>query len=192
MNKKIKGLLVVLVMGMGLWVGWLKYSDFLTKGMRPSVGTLKMGDLESGQLPAMVVETLKGEKIDLARLKGKVVILSFWASWCDPCVAEFPSMIRLVEFFKGEVVMVAVSADHSREDIESFLKPMGVIPEAVKIVWDSEQKWAEIFGTEVLPESYVFSKDLRLVRKVAGAENWFAPGAVELFQNLVSGGGHHQ
>ena len=186
MKHIFKGLLAILVLGALLGLGWWRYSEFLTAGMRPTTGTLKLDEMERDGVPDFELEDLEGQKVRLSDYKDRIVILSFWASWCDPCVAEFPSMVRLAEFFAGRVVLVAVSADHSKEDILSFLKPYGgKAPANVVVLWDKEMKIPALYGTEVLPESFILGKDLKLIRKIVGSEDWFAPGAVQLFQELT-------
>ena len=126
----------------------------------------------------------------LNSFKDKIVILSFWASWCDPCIEEFPTLIKLVDFFQGRVILLAVSADRTKEDLISFLKPYGGIKSKslanVVILWDKERKVAEEYGTEALPESYVLGKDLKIIRKVAGSEDWFSPAAIQMFHQILN------
>jgi len=182
----LRGLFAVFIFGGLLYWGWTQYHEFLTSGMKPTEGVQKLNDIEKNGAPDFEFNALDGRAARLSEFGDKIVILNFWASWCEPCVTEFPSMLKLVEFFRGQVVLVAVSADYTREDIDRFLKGF---PDAknsnVYIYWDKERKIAEQYGTEVLPESYIFRKGLKFFRKVAGSENWFDPGAVELFHELT-------
>lgn len=187
MKPWVKGLLAVLVFGLVMGALWWRYSEFLTQGMRPSEGTLKLNQMEKGGVPDFTLTDLSDKKVHLADYKDKIVILSFWASWCDPCIAEFPSMLKLVEHFKGEVVLVAVSADSSLDDINSFLKSVSGFKENVVILWDKAREVAKQYGTEALPESYILGRNLKLIRKVAGSEDWYTPEAVHFFEQIVQG-----
>lgn len=190
MKHLIKGLLAVVVLASVLGVGWWKYREFLTAGMKPTPGTQRLNEMESQGVPNFTTADLLGNQIVLSDFKDKVVIVNFWASWCEPCVEEFPSMVKLVNFFSGQVVMLAISADRKREDIDNFIKTYASsLPKDVIIVWDQDMSLARQFGTQVLPESFVLGKGLKLVRKVAGSEDWFAPGAVQLFQEILKGEG---
>ncbi|MCB1033802.1 MAG: TlpA family protein disulfide reductase, partial [Acidobacteria bacterium] len=84
---------------------------------RPSGGRGRAGEV----VPDLEVGTLEGTPISLATLEGKVVILNFWATWCEPCVAEWPQIDRLAERLAeagiDDVVVLAVSIDKAREDI---------------------------------------------------------------------------
>ena len=186
MKHFLKGLAAVAVFAGLLWLGWMRYHAFLTAGMQPTSGTKKLNEMEAGGVPDFELKDLKGNPVKLSQFADRTVILSFWASWCDPCIEEFPSMVKLVDFFKGKIVLLAVSADKSQEDIERFLKPYGVLPKDVVIVWDKDKRVAESYGTEALPESYILGKGSKILRKVAGSENWFAPGAVQLFNEIVA------
>ncbi|MBX7231496.1 MAG: TlpA family protein disulfide reductase [Bdellovibrionales bacterium] len=190
MKHFFRGALVVLIITIALWLLWGKYSDFLTIGMRPPVGTQKLNTMEKDGVPDFQLTDLEGKSYSLTSFKDKIVILSFWASWCDPCIEEFPTLIKLVDFFQGRVILLAVSADRTKEDLISFLKPYGGIKSKslanVVILWDKERKVAEEYGTEALPESYVLGKDLKIIRKVAGSEDWFSPAAIQMFHQILN------
>jgi thiol-disulfide isomerase/thioredoxin len=123
--------------------------------------------------------------ISLTDFKGKILLVNIWATWCAPCVKEFPSMKALVEHFKGEVAILAVSHDKTREDIDSFIASFGGLPEDFVVVWDKDKKVAKMFGTDVLPETYLLGKDQKLLRKIAGETVWNEPMALEFFKELL-------
>ena len=126
-----------------------------------------------------------GTPFDLKSVQGKVVILNFWASWCNPCVQEFPSLIQLVERFKGEIVLVAVSTDENKADMEAFLKAFGLPKPGIEILWDKDRAIANSYGVGKIPESFLIGRDMKLIRKVIGIDNWFTPDAVEFFADLI-------
>ena len=187
MNPAVKGLLVVIVISGALLAGWLKYSDFLARGQKPPMASQILNDMEKNGVPDFELEDITGKNIALKDYRGKVVLLNFWASWCEPCIQEFPSMIKLIEEMKGDVILLAVSADYERADIDPFLKAFKVKSEHIKIMWDKDQNVAKQYGTFKLPESYLIGKNGELVRKVAGIEDWATPEAFEYFQMLIEG-----
>jgi cytochrome c biogenesis protein CcmG, thiol:disulfide interchange protein DsbE len=187
MKHIIKGIVATLALALIMSAGWWKYRAFLTEGMQPTAGTKRLNAIEKSGVPDFEMVDIKGRKVSLSQYKDKTVILNFWASWCEPCIQEFPSMLKLVEFFKGQVVLIAVSADQNQKDMEVFLKPFAKqMPQEVVIIFDKDKTLPQLYGTEVLPESFILAKGLRLVRKVAGSEDWFSPGAVQLFNQIVS------
>jgi cytochrome c biogenesis protein CcmG, thiol:disulfide interchange protein DsbE len=68
--------------------------------------------------PALIAQSFRGEKFDLSTLRGKVVVLNFWASWCEPCRAEMPLLEALSHDYGDRVAVVGLSADdpHDRRD----------------------------------------------------------------------------
>lgn len=142
--------------------------------------------MEKAGVADFALKNLKGEDIRLSDFKGKVVILNFWASWCDPCVEEFPSLMKLVDRFNGEVVLVAVSADRERGELDNFLQTFKAVDHpGVVVLWDQSLEIAKSFGTVTLPETYIIDRDMKLVRKVVGIEDWASEMAVHFFEQLV-------
>ena len=168
-----------------MWIGWGYYRDFLTQGSRPSYSVQKLNAIEQGGAPQFSLPDPNGKVHSLSEFAGKVIIINFWASWCDPCVEEFPSLLNLVEKFKGEVVLVAVSGDHNEKELKQFLRVFDFNKPGVQVLWDKELKVAGQYGTQVLPESYILSKRGRMVKKVVGIDKWDTPEAFRFFEELV-------
>jgi thiol-disulfide isomerase/thioredoxin len=149
---------------------------------------VQIDEMESVGVPDFEVHDLEGKAFHLSDFKGQVVIVSFWASWCGPCVEEFPSMIELVEKMKGKVKLLAVSQDSSREEIEAFLKsfPKSKSQPDIHILWDEDHKVGKQFNADRLPESFVVGKDQKLVRKIVGSINWATEDAIRFMQELVN------
>src|SRR4051794_22991375 len=124
----IRGLLAVIVVAGLLTIPISCYWKFLTKGMRPPETTQILNELEKTGVPNFTLKTLDGKDVSVTDFKGKVLLINLWATWCAPCVKEFPSLKNLVEKFGGKVVVLAVSHDHDREDIDTFVKAFGSLP----------------------------------------------------------------
>lgn len=173
-------LLVAAVLAMLFW----KWSQStLPQGVQT---VTRMDEMETNGLPDFKLQALDGKEVRLFDFKGRVVIVSFWASWCAPCLDEFPSMIDLVEKMKGQVKLIAVSQDSAREDIEAFLKsfPKSKHPD-IYILWDEKHQVGQQYDAERLPESFVANKELKLVRKIVGSINWSTPEALTFMQDLA-------
>ncbi len=173
-----------------LFMAWLKLDDIYSTETAPTsfevVSFLESNDFKT--LPGIEFRDLNQSQIDLAALtKDKIVIVNFWASWCEPCAQEFPSMVKLVQHYKGKIVILAPSHDSSREDIETFSKALGLsgVP-SLHILWDNNLKAGKAFQVNKLPESYIFAKDGKLLRKVVGTRDWFNEDARLYFDNLLS------
>ncbi len=192
----VKALIVVVLLSAALWGLWIRYKTFLTQGRKPPLSAQILDRLEKTGPPNFSLPDIDGETVSLNKFRGKAIILNFWASWCDPCVAEFPSFVKLVRHFKGQVVLVGVSADYELPDIRLFLKTFKADHQKdVYIVWDKDEKLARQYGTFRLPESYIIDPKGRLIRKIAGVENWASSDAYGFFDDLLlrsRSGGHLQ
>ena len=134
---------------------------------------------EPTAVPDATFAKLDGGSLRLDAFTGKIVLLNFWASWCAPCIQEFPDMLKLVEHFPDQLVLVAVSNDSKRAGIDKFLRRFkkllnsDVLKRNVHIVWDKDLKVTQDrFNVLRLPETFVLNKSSRIARKVIGVVDW--------------------
>lgn len=180
---RLRGFLAVVLVASILAVPLYYFRNRLTQGMEPSASTMKLTDLEGGA-PDLVLPSIDGTTVKLADYRGKIVIVNFWATWCGPCVKEYPSLVNLARKMGDKIEILAISYDQSKDDILVFKKSFGAVPANFKILWDETKASGKRFGTEVLPESYIFDKHLHLSRKVAGETEWDNDLAVQFFMDL--------
>jgi cytochrome c biogenesis protein CcmG/thiol:disulfide interchange protein DsbE len=120
--------------------------------------------------PALEVPTPDGKKkLSLSDYAGKVVIVDFWATWCQPCRESFPAYQSLVDEFGGKVVVLAVSVDEAPTDIAAFAKSTGA---KFPVAWDEGQSAAGSYQPPKMPSSFIVDKH-GIVRFVHGG---FSPG----------------
>ena len=187
LSPNVKALVVVVIFAVGLGFLWLKYSDFLHQGSKPPESAVILNKIEVEGFPEFVVQDhFTGEDLSLKSFAGKIVILNFWASWCDPCIAEFPSLLKLIDKYEGQVILFAISADYEKQDIDNFLKVFKLANKNVRIAWDKDLNIAKMFGTYKLPESYIIGRDGKLIRKVSGVDDWSTAQAFEYFAHLLA------
>jgi cytochrome c biogenesis protein CcmG, thiol:disulfide interchange protein DsbE len=108
---------------------------------------------------------------DLSKLRGKVVVLNLWASWCAPCVEELPSLLALQKQMP-DLAIVAVSTDQDPDVYRQFLIKNHV---DVLTVRDADQRVNALYGTVQIPETYIIDRQGVLRRKFIGAQNWTSP-----------------
>jgi cytochrome c biogenesis protein CcmG/thiol:disulfide interchange protein DsbE len=108
---------------------------------------------------------------DLSKLRGRVVVLNLWASWCAPCIEELPSLLALQKQMPG-IAIVAVSMDQDPDVYRRFLVEHHV---DVLTVRDEEQRVNALYGTVQIPETYIIDKRGILRRKFIGAQEWTSP-----------------
>lgn len=108
------------------------------------------------ELPALTLHTLDGKTLTTADLKGKVVLLDFWASWCIPCRKSFPEVERLSKDFEQKgLTVIAVSVDEQRKNAESFLSQF---PHSMTIALDDKGTAAQAFDLQGMPSSLIVDR----------------------------------
>lgn len=126
--------------------------------------------LEGMQAPGFRLETLSGDTIALDDLRGRVVLLNFWASWCIPCRAEH-DVLKLAEatWDDSEAIVIGVIYQDSEENARRFLRELGGGWQHLK---DPSQRTAIDFGVYGVPESFFIGRDGRVGRKKVGPITW--------------------
>jgi cytochrome c biogenesis protein CcmG/thiol:disulfide interchange protein DsbE len=109
----------------------------------------------------------------LSDLRGKVVVLNFWASWCPPCLEETQSLNTLQQQIasKGGVVL-GLSVDEDKAAYQKFLVDNHVVFPTYD---DTSKKTAADYGTSMYPETYLIDRNGRLARKIVGPQDWQSP-----------------
>ncbi len=118
--------------------------------------------------------------VDLSKLRGKVVVLNLWASWCATCVEELPSLLALQRQMP-DLVIVAVSIDQDADVYHRFLEKNHV---NLMTVRDADQQVNALYGTAQIPETYVIDRQGNLRRKFVSAQNWTSPEIVGYLARL--------
>jgi peroxiredoxin len=136
--------------------------------------------------PDFLLEDTDGKKVSLASLRGKVVLVNFWATWCPPCRAEMPSMEKLNQAMANEdFVMLAINVEENgRSVVPEFLKKT---PHKFSILYDDQGVVQNLYGVYKFPESFVIRKDGIVDDKVIGAIDWAHPETIEYFKELAKG-----
>ncbi len=128
--------------------------------------------------------------VTLSQLRGKIVVLNFWATWCPPCIEEVPSLVQLHKKLQDKgVVVLGVSVDDDANDYHKFLKEYGVdfltVREGgTKTDTGVISPVANKYGTSRIPESYVIDRNGTIRRKFIGPVDWQQPEIVEYLTRL--------
>jgi cytochrome c biogenesis protein CcmG, thiol:disulfide interchange protein DsbE len=109
--------------------------------------------------------------VDLSKLRGRVVVLNLWATFCAPCIEELPSLLALQRRMP-DLTVVAVSMDTDPDIYRRFLVQHHV---DVLTVRDEDQRVNALYGTAQIPETYIIDRQGVLRRKFIGAQNWTSP-----------------
>lgn len=119
--------------------------------------------------------------VTLSQLRGKPVLLNFWASWCAPCVEEMPSLVQLQKQLGDKVTVLAVSEDADNKAYQQFVRDHNV---DLLTVRDTRESVNGLYGTFKFPETYVIDKDGVIRRKFIGAIDWTNPEIVDYLNKL--------
>ncbi|MBA3581383.1 MAG: TlpA family protein disulfide reductase [Gammaproteobacteria bacterium] len=119
----------------------------------------------SAQAPQFVLPTAKGTPVSLASLRGKVVYVDFWASWCGPCRKSFPWMSEMQTRYGEKFKVVAINLDENRNDAYKFITE---IKPNFTIVFDPKGTSAESYKVIGMPSSYLIDKNGKLVDSFVG------------------------
>jgi len=109
---------------------------------------------------------MSGEAVKLSDFNGKVVLVDFWASWCDPCRDELPHLQALYRQYQEQgFIVLGINIDEERKDAEDFL---AVSPLDFPVLLDSEGKVAKAWAPPTMPSSYVLDRSGKVLHRHAG------------------------
>jgi peroxiredoxin len=143
--------------------------------------------------PAYTARTLDGRPVSLESLRGKVVVLNVWATWCAPCRAEMPALQRLQQHFaKDGLEVVAVSVDQPpgisgptgqfSTDVRTYVESLGL---TFQILHDPERSIEQLFLVPGLPTTFIIDREGRIAQKIIGARAWDHPNYIKYFTELL-------
>lgn len=151
-------------------------------------GIDQLKTLENNGLPKNELSNLIDifeNRVNKDNFENKTLIVTFWASWCSPCVEEFPSFLQLLKA-KENVVILAVSLDEETKEALGFLKSMSIDSSTKNFIvtHDIEKTISKSFGVIRLPESFIFDKNGKFLRKIVGATDWASEGSLNYFSKF--------
>jgi len=135
--------------------------------------------------PALKLNDMHGVAHDLSRLKGRVVLINFWATWCPPCRREMPSMERLTQQLKSEAFTVlAVNVGESVNDIELFASQLDTNL-GFPILLDSRSQTLQGWKIAGLPTTFLIDKKGRVVASAIGGREFDHPDMVRAIRAVL-------
>ena len=138
--------------------------------------------------PAISLADTNGHSIELSELRGKLVLVNLWATWCEPCLREMPSLERLQSRLGERIAVLAVSEDRGgNKTVEPFIAKLGL--KSVKIYIDPKSEVGHAFGARGLPTSFLIDREGKVLGRVEGAAEWDSPKILGVLEPLLSGNG---
>ncbi|NTV13961.1 MAG: TlpA family protein disulfide reductase [Desulfobulbaceae bacterium] len=133
--------------------------------------------------PDFVLQDCKGKTWHLSELRGKVVFVNFWATWCPPCRSEMPSMQELLQSLPPkDFQMLAILSNDQAEVAERLAASIGF---TAPILLDPDNQAAKAYGITGVPETYIVDKDGILREAVIGGLHWSSPEARQMLASYL-------
>ena len=138
--------------------------------------------------PAISLADTNGHSVELSELRGNLVLVNLWATWCEPCLREMPSLERLQSRLGERIAVLAVSEDRGgNKTVEPFIAKLGL--KSVKIYIDPKSEVGHAFGARGLPTSFLIDREGKVLGRVEGAAEWDSPKILGVLEPLLSGNG---
>jgi len=135
--------------------------------------------------PALILESLKGDKVDLADYKGKVVLVQFWATYCSPCRTEMPSMNKLMQKLKEAKVpfeILAVDMGETKAEVQKFVDE--VKPEFTMLLVNKDEE-IEAWNVFATPSNFLIDTEGKIQYTLYGEFEWDSETAVKTITELA-------
>jgi thiol-disulfide isomerase/thioredoxin len=147
-------------------------------------------ELEVAKKPLDIVDfelpALDGARVKLSGLKGKVVFLNFWATWCGPCRLEMPTMEKLYQQLRSEgLEILAVDLQEDNATVRAFATRMAL---SFPILMDSSGAVGAKYGASAIPTTYLIDRNGKIFARAIGARMWDTPEMIGMFRQLLKNG----
>jgi thiol-disulfide isomerase/thioredoxin len=134
--------------------------------------------------PAVSFVDLAGNTVSLSEFTGKIVLVNLWATWCEPCLREMPSLERVQSRLGDKLAVVAISEDRGgSKTVEPFIDKIGL--KSVKVYLDPKSAIERAFKVQGLPTSFLIDREGRVLGRVEGAAEWDAPRLLEVLKSFL-------
>lgn len=131
--------------------------SFVRAVLLSSLAFMTQANALSGTAPDFRLKSNQGKNIRLQDLRGQVVMLNFWASWCGPCRQEMPLMEEIYKKYeKLGFTILAVNVDEDSSDADAFLKS---VPVTFPVLYDNDSNVSELFAIDALPTTVMIDRD---------------------------------
>ena len=142
---------------------------------------LRIARIEPIKMLNFNFKDMDGNDLSLSSLKGKVVFLNFWATWCPPCIKEMPSMQKLYDKFKNkDFVMIALSSE-DKNTVKQFLNKNKY---TFHIVSDELNLFIE-YNISSIPTTFIINGDGYIIGGIIGSTDWSKKEAVDFFDKII-------
>jgi cytochrome c biogenesis protein CcmG/thiol:disulfide interchange protein DsbE len=180
--------LLVIILIIAATIG---YSFYQKSSLNSHLVSEKDTSAVLARLPDAIFTTLEGEPFIVNDLFAAepvgLLMVHFWGTWCAPCEAELPDLLKLIKRYEGQpnVKFLLVAANDEAIKIKKHLKSLSIPNASVFWLIDNQNVHRNNFGTTRVPETFVFSSDKTTLRKYTGPQEWSNPMFLQMFSELL-------
>ena len=143
---------------------------------------------KGGATPPLVLNDGKGRDYDLASYRGKLVLVNFWATWCEPCREEMPSLEELQERYKGRpLVVLTVNMEESDAKVARFMESTLLQADSLIVLYDRFGTVAKAWKARLLPVTFLVGADGRMRASLLGTADWTSPEVLAQIDSFMPG-----
>lgn len=151
--------------------------------LQPAWGSSETARWPAGQAtPDFSLADGQGKTWKLSQARGKVVIVNFWASWCEPCRAEMPSLQQLADFYGNDLVVLAVNFKERDAKVAQFAQAAGL---SLPMPMDRDGAVAASYGVKIFPSTIVVGKDGKARLRLTGEVDWTSREVAAWLEPLI-------
>ena len=134
--------------------------------------------------PPIDLMTTAGAPLSLQTLRGKVVLVNFWATWCEPCIREMPSLQRLrAQLHADGFEVLAVNYQEGPARVDGFIEKMKL---TLPVVRDTDGAVARAWGARIFPANYLIDRTGNIRYAMDGAADWTSPSLISTIRTLLT------
>ena len=134
--------------------------------------------------PAVSFVDLTGNTVNLSEFTGKIVLVNLWATWCEPCLREMPSLARMQLRLGDKITVVAVSEDRGgSKTVEPFIDKLEL--KSIETYLDPKSTAERAFKVQGLPTSFLIDRQGRILGRVEGAAEWDSPELLDILKSFL-------
>jgi thiol-disulfide isomerase/thioredoxin len=161
--------------------GYRRTHEAACEALQPSLENPVLGTMPQ-PAPDFALKDWAGREVKLSSLRGSVVLVNFWATWCQTCVVEMPSMERLAQNMRGKPFrLLAVSVDDDWPTVRRFFAK----GTPLEVLLDSSRETPKRYGTDKFPESFLVDKDGNIRYYVISDRDWTRPEVSACLDSLI-------
>jgi len=145
----------------------------------------EIDDIVGKKAPDFTLKDIDGRDVSLSSLRGRVVLINFWATWCPPCRSEMPSLNSLYKEYRGKgLVVLAISTDRRMSDVKDYVSKNTF---EFQILLDPDMRVSRSYKVFSIPTTFLIERNGVIIKRFLGEEDWGSPRIRNEIKKALSG-----